>query len=112
MEKENKYGFLLDEDRDNDLDQVDLSEFPIYSDELSGNDSDGDMAPAKKTVKVKEREIAKRVQIMMPSDMYMKATILSQMEGKTFTKFITDILASELERRREDLLAVVKMIRK
>ena len=123
MEK-NKYHFLEDDDRTNDLDEIDLSEFDfndtaVETPEDSVNESGDEVKPDKGPVKKSKPKVIKRkgvkdmrrVEIRVPFDIYMALSILAKIGNKSLPEYICEVIDKELCNEKEKLHSVMKLIR-
>lgn len=123
MEK-NKYHFLEDDDRTNDLDEIDLSEFDfndaaVETPEDSANEGGNEVKPGKGPVKKSKPKVIKRkgvkdmrrVEIRVPFDIYMALSILAKVGNKSLTEYICEVIDKELCNEKEKLHSVMKLIR-
>lgn len=123
MEK-NKYHFLEDDDRTNDLDEIDLSEFDfndtaVETPEDSVNESGDEVKPDKGPVKKSKPKVIKRkgvkdmrrVEIRVPFDIYMALSILAKIGNKSLPEYICEVIDKELCNEKEKIHSVMKLIR-
>lgn len=110
--EENKYNFLLNEDRSNDMDELDLSSFEYPGENKDAPIMEVSRKPNIRNIKRKGDKDIRRLEIHVPFDIYLALTVVAKASGMSVRSYLCSIVDKELCQQKDTIRSIIKMMKK